>query len=156
MNLAMEEARAAAAEGEVPVGAVVVYAPYDPATRAPLASPRVIAKAHNMREMRKDASAHAEFLALQQAMCELDAWRLTGCHVYVTLEPCVMCAGLMQQARIERCVFGAYDKKGGALGTLFAIHEDARLNHSFEAMGGVDEEACAALLKKFFQERRGK
>lgn len=156
MKLAIKEARAAASEGEVPVGAVVVYAPYDPSTRALLAAPSVIAKAHNMRETRKDASAHAEFLALQQAMRALDAWRLTGCHVYVTLEPCVMCAGLMQQARIERCVFGAYDKKGGALGTLFAIHDDARLNHSFDVMGGVDEEVCAALLKEFFQKRRSK
>lgn len=156
MNLAIEEAALAAAEGEVPVGAVVVYAPHDPATRKPLAAPTVIAKAHNMREALKDASAHAEFLAMQKAMEALDAWRLTGCHVYVTLEPCVMCAGLMQQARIERCVFGAFDQKGGAVKTLFEINSDERLNHQFEARGGVCEEECATLLRDFFRERRRK
>ena len=143
MELALEEARTAAEIGEVPVGAVVVDA-----------GNRVVARAHNLREIEKDASAHAEFLAMRQAMDELDAWRLEGCTVYVTLEPCIMCAGLMQQARIGRCVFGAYDPKGGALGTLYTINDDARLNHRFPVEGGVMEEECADILRGFFKERR--
>lgn len=87
---------------------------------------------------------------------ELDAWRLTGCTVYVTLEPCLMCAGLMHQARVDRCVYGASDPKAGALGTLYRVHADERLNHTFEATPGVLEEECATLLRDFFAARRGK
>lgn len=154
MRLALEQAGLAAETGEVPIGAVVVYEPIDPGTRRPLASPRVIAAACNRREVDRDPAGHAEFLAMKQAAHVLDAWRLSGCTVYVTLEPCIMCAGLMHQARIDRCVYGASDSKAGALGTLYAIHEDARLNHRFAVEAGVCEAECAAMLKDFFAWRR--
>lgn len=156
MRMALDEARRAAKMDEVPIGAVVVYAPVDPATRRPTAEPRVIARACNLRETTRDPAGHAEFLALKQAARELDAWRLTGCTVYVTLEPCIMCAGLMHQARIDRCVYGASDRKAGALGTLYSVNADERLNHTFEAVPGVLEEECAALLKEFFKNKRRK
>ncbi len=156
MRIALEEARAAAQAGEVPVGAVVVHAPYDLATRRPIAAPSIIARGHNMRETMRDASAHAEFLAMQAAMRKLDAWRLEQCTVYVTLEPCIMCAGLMHQARIERCVFGASDPKAGATGTLYQINADERLNHRFDVDGGVLEDECSQILQDFFRERRRK
>ena len=104
MALALEEARAAGAMGEVPIGAVVVHEPMDRGTRRPLAEPRVIARAHNRRETDRDPAGHAEFLAMKEASRVLDAWRLSDCTVYVTLEPCIMCAGLMHQARVARCV----------------------------------------------------
>lgn len=156
MRMALDEARRAAEMDEVPIGAVVVYAPVDPATRRPTAEPRIIARACNLRETTRDPAGHAEFLALKQAARELDAWRLTGCTVYVTLEPCIMCAGLMHQARIDRCVYGASDRKAGALGTLYSVNADERLNHTFEAVPGVLEEECAALLKEFFKNKRRK
>ena len=156
MRMALDEARRAAEMDEVPIGAVVVYAPVDPATRRPTAEPRVIARACNLRETTRDPAGHAEILALKQAARELDAWRLTGCTVYVTLEPCIMCAGLMHQARIDRCVYGASDRKAGALGTLYSVNADERLNHTFEAVPGVLEEECAALLKEFFKNKRRK
>lgn len=156
MRMALDEARRAAEMDEVPIGAVVVYAPVDPATRRPTAEPRVIARACNLRETTRDPAGHAEFLALKQAARELDAWRLTGCTVYVTLEPCIMCAGLMHQARIDRCVYGASDRKAGALGTLYSVNADERLNHTFEAVPGVLEAECAALLKEFFKNKRRK
>lgn len=156
MRMALDEARRAAEMDEVPIGAVVVYAPVDPATRRPTAEPRVVARACNLRETTRDPAGHAEFLALKQAARELDAWRLTGCTVYVTLEPCIMCAGLMHQARIDRCVYGASDRKAGALGTLYSVNADERLNHTFEAVPGVLEEECAALLKEFFKNKRRK
>ena len=156
MRMALDEARRAAEMDEVPIGAVVVYAPVDPATRRPTAEPRVIARACNLRETTRDPAGHAEFLALKQAARELDAWRLTGCTVYVTLEPCIMCAGLMHQARIDRCVYGASDRKAGALGTLYSVNADDRLNHTFEAVPGVLEEECAALLKEIFNNKRRK
>ncbi len=156
MELAIEQARAAEALDEVPIGAVVVYAPIDPATRRPLAEPRVIARACNLRESTQDPAGHAEFLALKAAADTLGVWRLTGCTVYVTLEPCIMCAGLMHQARIDRCVYGAPDPKAGALGTLYRINEDERLNHTFEVQAGVCEEECANLLSSFFANKRKK
>ena len=146
MDLALAEARKAYMIGEVPVGAVVIDSASD--------HPRVIAMAHNLRETSRDASAHAEFIAMRNAMESLDAWRLEGCTVYVTLEPCIMCAGLMHQARIARCVFGAYDPKAGALGSLYSINEDTRLNHRFDARGGVRELQCSEILRDFFRERR--
>jgi tRNA(adenine34) deaminase len=155
MELALEEARRAYGLGEVPIGAVVVYDPIDPATRRHLLpEPKVIARACNLRETTKDPAGHAEFLAMKEASRVLDAWRLTGCTVYVTLEPCVMCAGLMHQARVDRCVFGAADRKAGALGTLYQVHADERLNHSFPVTAGVLEGECQDLLKRFFRERR--
>jgi tRNA(adenine34) deaminase len=156
MTLALEQARAAADAGEVPIGAVVVYEPIDKGTRKPLAEPRVIAQAHNMRETNRDPAGHAEFIAMKQAAEVLEAWRLADCTVYVTLEPCIMCAGLMHQARIARCVYGAADQKAGALGTLYDIAHDTRLNHQFEVTAGVKEEECTELLKSFFKARRKK
>lgn len=142
MRLALEEACLAASEGEVPIGAVVVF------------EGQVIARAHNRRELDADPSAHAEFLALLQASQVLGRWRLSGCTVYVTLEPCVMCAGLMVNARVDRCVYGAPDPKGGALGTLYQLNADSRLNHAFEVCQGVLQDECAELLKRFFKTRR--
>lgn len=142
MAMALEEARAAAAEGEVPIGAVVVC------------DGQVVARAHNRRELDHDPSAHAEFAAMVEASRVLERWRLTGCTVYVTLEPCLMCAGLMVNARIDRCVYGAPDPKGGALGTLYDVSHDVRLNHEFEVTPGVCADACAEQLRSFFRERR--
>ena len=156
MRMALEEARAAGEAGEVPIGAVVVYEPIDPGTRRPLAEPRVIARAGNRRERAKDPAGHAEFAAMLEASSVLDAWRLTGCTVYVTLEPCLMCAGLMHQARIDRCVYGAPDPKAGALGTLYQVNADDRLNHTFEATPGVLADECAEVRREFFAARRKK
>ena len=144
MGLALEEARLAALEGEVPIGAVVVC------------GGEVVARAHNRRETDRDPSAHAEFSAMREASRVLGRWRLTGCTVYVTLEPCLMCAGLMVNARIDRCVFGAADPKGGALGTLFDVSADERLNHAFEVSAGVRADESADLLRSFFRERRAR
>ena len=156
MRMALEEAQRAADLGEVPIGAVVVYQPIDKGTRRPLAEPRVIARACNVRETQQDPAGHAEFVAMKQAAAELGVWRLTGCTVYVTLEPCIMCAGLMHQARIDRCVYGAPDPKAGALGTLYSINSDKRLNHTFEVVPGVLADECADILKRFFAARRKK
>ena len=144
MCLALGEARLAAEEGEVPIGAVVVH------------DGEVIARAHNRRETDRDPSAHAEFSAMREAARALDRWRLTGCTVYVTLEPCLMCAGLMVNARIDRCVYGAPDPKGGALGTLYDVSHDERLNHEFEVTPGVLADECADELRRFFRVRRAK
>ena len=142
MREALAEARAAAAEGEVPIGAVVVY------------DGKVIARAHNRRELDEDPSAHAEFSAMLKASRALGRWRLTGCTVYVTLEPCVMCSGLMVNARIDRCVFGAPDPKGGALTSLYALGSDRRLNHEFNVVQGVLADECAQKLSGFFARLR--
>lgn len=142
MALALEEAARAAELGEVPIGAVVVH------------DGEVIARAGNRRETDADPAAHAEFSALMQASRVLGRWRLMGCTVYVTLEPCLMCAGLMVNSRIDRCVFGAPDPKGGAVGTLYDVSHDARLNHEFEVEGGVLEAECAEVLRAFFKRRR--
>lgn len=142
MELALEQAKKAAAIGEVPIGAVVVC------------NGEVVASAYNRREVDKDPAGHAEFIACKEAARTLDRWRLSGCTVYVTLEPCLMCAGLMYQSRIDRCVFAAPDPKAGALGTLYSIHTDERLNHSFEVTGGILQEESAALLKGFFSKLR--
>ena len=157
MRMAIDEARRAESIGEVPIGAVVVYDPIDPATRRHvLPEPRVIARACNLRETTRDPAGHAEFLAMKDASRELGAWRLSGCTVYVTLEPCIMCAGLMHQARVDRCVYGASDPKAGALGTLYDIASDDRLNHTFPVTAGVLADECAALLTGFFANRRRK
>ncbi len=138
MRLALEEAAHAAALGEVPIGAVVVR------------DGEVVARGHNRREIDRDPSGHAEFSAMMEAALALERWRLSDCTVYVTLEPCLMCAGLMHQARIARCVFGAHDPKAGALGTLYDIASDERLNHRFEVTSGVLADESAELLKAFF------
>ncbi|MGN8821559.1 tRNA adenosine(34) deaminase TadA [Atopobiaceae bacterium HCP3S3_A4] len=142
MRLALQEARLAADEGEVPIGAVVVC------------DGKVISSAHNRRELDHDPSAHAEFRAMTEAAEVLGRWRLSGCTVYVTLEPCLMCAGLMVNSRIDRCVYGAPDPKGGALGTLYDVSHDPRLNHEFEVTSGVLADESAEILKEFFQARR--
>lgn len=144
MREALAEAHAAAEAGEVPIGAVVVF------------EGRVIARAHNRRELDEDPSAHAEFSAMVAAARALGRWRLTGCTVYVTLEPCTMCAGLMVNARIDRCVFGATDPKAGAAGSLYDLSRDARLNHEFEVRSGVLERECAEVLRTFFSAARAR
>lgn len=142
MRIALEEARAAAEEGEVPIGAVVVC------------DGEVVARAHNRRETDLDPSAHAEFSAMVAASRALGRWRLTGCTVYVTLEPCLMCAGLMVNARVDRCVYGASDPKAGALGTLYDVSCDPRLNHEFPVTPGVLAQESSDLLRGFFRARR--
>jgi len=142
MAVAIEEARRAMEDGEVPVGAVVVL------------DEKVIARAHNLREGLRDPSAHAEVLALREAARKLDRWRLTGTTLYVTLEPCAMCAGGLILARISRLVFGASDSKAGACGSVFDVVRDTRLNHRVEVASGVLGGASQNLLKEFFDSRR--
>lgn len=158
MRMALDEARLAAEEGEVPIGAVVVHGAERVETGGvvELVGGELVARAHNRRETDKDPSAHAEFAAMCEAARALDRWRLTGCTVYVTLEPCLMCAGLMVNGRIDRCVYGAADPKGGALGTLYDVSHDERLNHEFEVTHGVLGEECAQVLRDFFRARRAK
>ncbi len=143
MREALAEARAAASVGEVPIGAVVVRAG------------EIVARAHNRRELDQDPSAHAEFAALCAAAQALGRWRLSDCTVYVTLEPCCMCAGLMVNARVGRCVYGAADAKAGALGSLYDLNADSRLNHRFNVNAGVLADECRELLSSYFGGLRG-
>lgn len=143
MREALAEARAAAVVGEVPIGAVVVRAG------------EIVARAHNRRERDQDPSAHAEFAALCAAAQSLGRWRLFDCTVYVTLEPCCMCAGLMVNARVGRCVYGAADAKAGALGSLYDLNADSRLNHRFNVTAGVLADECRAVLSGYFAGLRG-
>lgn len=143
MREALVEARAAAAVGEVPIGAVVVRAG------------EIVARAHNRRELDQDPSAHAEFAALCAAARSLGRWRLSDCTVYVTLEPCCMCAGLMVNARVGRCVYGAADAKAGALGSLYDLNADSRLNHRFNVTAGVLADECREVLSSYFSGLRG-
>jgi tRNA(adenine34) deaminase len=145
MTLAMAEADAAAAAGDVPVGAVVLGPDGE-----------VVARRHNERELRGDPVAHAELLAIQDAAAALGEWRLSGCTVVVTLEPCPMCAGAMVASRLGRVVFGAYDPKAGAVGTLYNLCTDPRLNHEVEVVGGLRGPECAAQLTAFFSGLRGR
>ena len=142
MQLALSEAGAAADHGDVPVGAVVWH------------DGRVIARRHNEREATGDPTAHAEMLALRDAAVRLGVWRLDGATVAVTLEPCPMCAGALQQARVARVVFGTDDPKAGALGSLYNLGADPRLNHEFEVVAGVRADQCAMLLRDFFSSLR--
>ena len=142
MDLALREAAKAAEAGEVPVGCVVVH------------EGRVIGRAHNQREMLRDPTAHAEMIAITQAAAALESWRLLDATLYVTLEPCPMCAGAMVLARISTLVFGAGDPKAGAAGTLFDLVRDPRLNHRVEVVSGVRAEACGEILTTFFERRR--
>src|SRR3989440_4766919 len=137
MAEALAEARKAAAEGEVPIGAVVV------------ADGRIVGRGRNARETRRDPTAHAELLALQEASRALGRWRLTGATVYATLEPCPMCAGALVNARVDRLVYAVADPKAGAAGTLFDLLRDPRLNHRVQVDKGVLAEECSALLKEF-------
>ena len=143
MREALAEARAAAAVGEVPIGAVVVRAG------------EIVARAHNRRELDQDPSAHAEFAALCAAAQALGRWRLSDCTVYVTLEPCCMCAGLMVNARVGRCVYGAADARAGALGSLYDLNADSRLNHRFNVTAGVLADECREVLSDYFSGLRG-
>ncbi|HEY3718425.1 MAG TPA: tRNA adenosine(34) deaminase TadA [Jatrophihabitantaceae bacterium] len=143
MGVALDLARGAAARGEVPVGAVVL---------SPDGS--VIASAHNEREASHDPTAHAEVVALRRAGAVLGNWQLSGCTLVVTLEPCTMCAGAAVLARVSRVVFGAWDPKAGAVGSLWDVVRDRRLNHRPEVIAGVREPECSALLADFFAARR--
>jgi tRNA(adenine34) deaminase len=142
MREALRQARRAEATDEVPVGAVVAH------------EGRIIARAHNQVETLKDATAHAEILAITQASQALGDWRLEGCTLYVTKEPCAMCAGAIVLARLTRLVFGAIDPKAGGAGSRFNIVAHPSLNHRVETKPGVLEEDCAALLKRFFAAKR--
>ena len=142
MRIALRQAAAALEEDEVPVGAVVVH------------EDRIIGRAHNDREKLNDPTAHAEMIAITQAAAALESWRLTGATLYVTLEPCLMCAGALVNGRIKRVVFGARDERAGACGSLYQVGLDTRLNHRFEVTGGVLEDECAAILQQFFRKKR--
>jgi tRNA(adenine34) deaminase len=149
MRMALREAEIAFAADEVPIGAVVVHEP-------PGGGPRVIAAAHNQREQLRDPTAHAEMIAITQAAEALGNWRLSGCTLYVTLEPCPMCAGAMVLARLPRVVYGAADPKAGAVTTLFRLLDDPRLNHRAEVITSVLEQPCGEILSRFFQQKRPK
>ena len=142
MKLAFAEARAAPGHGDVPVGAAVAL------------DGAVLARRHNERERTGDPTAHAEILALRDAAARAGSWRLAGAVVAVTLEPCPMCAGALVQARVARVVYGAADPKAGALGSLYNLGVDPRLNHEFEVAGGLMADECGALLSDFFAARR--
>jgi len=142
MGRALEQGRLAYELGEVPVGAVVVC------------DGAVVGAGANARESRRDPTAHAEMLALRRAAARLGRWRLKGCTLYVTLEPCPMCAGAMVAARIDRLVFGCSDPKAGAIESLYQLAADPRLNHRFAVTGGVCADEAAAMLRSFFQQRR--
>jgi len=144
MRLALREAGKAAEEEEVPVGALVVRAG------------RAVARAHNRPIGLKDPSAHAEILALRRAARKMGNYRLSGCTLYVTIEPCAMCAGAMIQARLRRVVFGASDPKAGASGTVLTVLNHPKLNHQVEVVKGVLAEECATMLRGFFAARRGR
>jgi tRNA(adenine34) deaminase len=143
MAAAIAEARRAEAEGEVPVGAVAVSAG------------RIVGAGHNQPIALNDPTAHAEILAIRSAALQLKTYRLKTVSIYVTLEPCVMCVGAMLNARIARVVYGARDDKAGALGSVYDIGRDGRLNHRFEVVGSVMESECAELMREFFRTRRG-
>ena len=143
MDRALELARSAAGDGDVPVGAVVTDA-----------SGAIIGEGNNLREVDHDPTGHAEIVALRRAAASLGAWNLSGCTLVVTLEPCLMCAGALLQARVSRLVFGAWDDKAGAAGSMYDVVRDRRLPYRAEVVAGVREDAASALLRSFFVERR--
>ncbi len=142
MKVAMKEAHKAELKDEVPIGAVIVC------------DGKIIARAHNTRQTKQISTHHAEILCIEKACRKLNSWRLEGCDLYVTLEPCPMCAGAIQQSRIRKVVFGAYDPKGGFFGSNFNINEVKGLNHYPEVEGGILKEETAQLLKDFFKKKR--
>ena len=144
MQMALTQADEARQAGEVPVGAVIVH------------QDRVIAAAHNQREQLKDPTAHAEMIAITQAAESLRSWRLEQCQLYVTLEPCPMCAGAIVQARIQKLVFGASDPKSGAVNSLYQLLNDPRLNHQTQFTFGVLADPCGQLLTELFQHQRAR
>ena len=142
MKEALAEAKKAMDKGEIPVGAVVVL------------GGEVIGRGHNLREATGDPTAHAEMLALREAARAIGHWRLIGCTLYVTLEPCPMCAGAVINARVDRVCFGAFDPKAGCCGTLYDLTGERKFNHHPDVAGGVLNDECAALIKEFFSKRR--
>ncbi|PCF35453.1 tRNA-specific adenosine deaminase [Staphylococcus delphini] len=142
MSIALEEARKAAKKGEVPIGAVVVK------------DEKIIARAHNLRETDQSPTAHAEHLAMERAAEALGTWRLEGCTLYVTLEPCVMCAGTIVMSRVDTVVFGAMDPKGGCVGSLMNLVQDSRMNHRATFVSGVLAYSCGEILRQFFKALR--
>ena len=142
MEEALREAQKALHKKEIPVGAVIVK------------DGQIISRAHNLKETLNDPTAHAEIIAIREASRVLANWRLEGCNLYVTLEPCPMCAGAINQARIDRLIYGAMDLKTGACGSLFNLTGDLRLNHKVEVVAGIMEEECKLLLKTFFEDKR--
>ena len=144
MKEALKEAKKAYKKLEVPVGCVIVK------------DGKIIARAHNIKEMKNDTTKHAEILAIQKASKKLNTWRLTGCTMYVTLEPCVMCAGAMIQSRLDKVVFGTVDEKTGACGTVLNVLQDYKFNHIVEIEKGIMEKECKGILQDFFKELREK
>lgn len=142
MRIAIEEAEKAFILDEVPVGAVIVK------------DGQILAKGHNLRETLKSATAHAEILAINEACTKLNGWRLFGCDMYVTLEPCPMCAGALVNARVDRIIYGAADYKRGACGSLYNFVQDQNLNHTLEVIAGICELECKTILQKFFSIKR--
>lgn len=142
MSLALKEARKAMLKGEVPIGAVAVY------------QDRLFARAHNLRESRSDPLGHAEIYLISKSARKLKEWRLNSITLYVTLEPCLMCMGALLQARVGRLVFGAFDPKAGACGSLYNLSEDLRLNHRIKVTSRVLEEDCGRILSEFFKKIR--
>lgn len=143
MRMAIQQAKLSEEIGEVPIGAIIVDK-----------GGKLLAKATNLREKEKTTLGHAELVAIQRACKKLDSWRLVDCTLYVTLEPCYMCAGALLQSRISRVVFATHDPKGGALETLAQLGNDPRLNHRFNVTGGVLGEECSLMLKEFFRKKR--
>ena len=144
MKQAIKQAKMAATKDEVPIGCVIVK------------DDKIIARAYNKREMNQQSIAHAEILAIQKACKKLNSWRLEGCTLYVTLEPCPMCAGAIIQSRIEHVVYGAYDPKGGCVGSCTNLFETKGFNHYPSYTSGILEEECSSLLKEFFKQKRKK
>ena len=142
MKLALEQAKIAYKKDEVPIGAVIVC------------NDNVIAKGFNIREKRNDPTGHAEIVAIKKACKKRRSWRLEDCTIYVTVEPCSMCAGALLWTRIKRIVFGAFDAKGGALGSSYNLFEQKNLNHKAEITSGVLEEECSKIMKDFFKAKR--
>jgi len=142
MRIAIEQAKIAEENGDIPIGAVIVY------------KNQIIAKAYNQREQLRDPTAHAEIIALTQAAAFVESWRLNGCTMYVTLEPCPMCAGALVLSRMDRLIYGCDDPKAGACKSLYNIVQDKRLNHRLEVTTGVLQEQCRQQLQEFFSRRR--
>ena len=142
MRLALQQAQQAQAEDEVPVGAIILH------------QDRIIAAAYNQREQLHDPTAHAEMIAITQAAEAIGDWRLEHCTMYVTLEPCPMCAGAILQSRIPRLIYGATDPKGGAVNSLYSLLTDSRLNHTVQVTGGILAEECGSILTHFFRNKR--
>ncbi len=142
MKEALKEAQAALEKGEVPIGAVLVK------------EERILGRGHNLREGKRDPTAHAEIIALQEGSRALNSWRLTGTTLYVTVEPCPMCAGALIQARVKRLVFGVRDSKAGVCGSLYNLVQDDRFNHQIEVVEGIMEQDCRRIMQEFFQKLR--